>query len=449
MRLARTNFSIASGLVLASGLALAACGEVTNHLPDGPPAGGDGGPGADVAPPQPVTATVFSPNGERIAIPGVQVVFVEPNGMRHRVVTDNEGIASAVVPAGSSVSAVWLQNSNYYQIETVQNVSPGDHINLVGTNSDYTLVGQVNISYPAQAGVSYYYVYGPCGSWYAGNTTSIKYDIRGYCAPKDGKMTISVTPRDPNGQVMGYIDMVDVAYTDGMTVNLSGTYRTLNSFTATYTNLDAQVAGYISMSRYVAPRGYSTGDGQQITTTMTTLTGTTPTSTAPAFVQTTLYDNMSGQQRIYQKLAGNSLAYNLDVRANLLAFLGYPTLDPMTRKITTPTSTTTPYDAAYARVYYSHHLATDAGPQGIDVSWSIVGPSLDGFTLPDLGPEVGDFGVAVGDDIYNGQATILESEGIASYDVVKPDFFLVLYDPFAALGLASDKILRISETNFD
>src|SRR5690242_16090055 len=111
--------------------AIVACKPVEAKLPDASMTHQDG---AVDAPPSPVTVTVYDLGSTGAVVPGVPVVFVNPNGtaVAHPV-TDAQGKASAIVQTGATVTVVYEPQPARYQLFTYQAVKPGDNI-IVGNN---------------------------------------------------------------------------------------------------------------------------------------------------------------------------------------------------------------------------------------------------------------------------------------------------------------------------
>ncbi len=430
-------------------LTLAACGDVGIHkLPDGPPNGDMGSNSALL-----IHVTTLGASGYRAPSAGIEVVFSEPGGTTKHAPTDLDGKLAFDAPAHTDVTAVWPSGANNYTIETIMDASPGDDLVFSGYGNDDSPIGVYNVTWPAQVGVTSYYVsIGNCPSVYVptAGATSLAYPLPAYCLPTTEKVTISVVGYASAATY--YLEQPNVSYTLGGTTSLGAGWTTpTQTFQAQLTNTDPTIDSYASVYRY-ASTGYNSGLGGPVTTTSTPLSFATPPS-ANAVVQTQLSRNggsCCGQQDIYQRINGSSLTYNLDIGANRLPWIDLTAYDQTTRTVTTTLVGTGTIDAARVELYTRHTIpvATDASaPVSNNANWIIIAPTLaTPIVLPMIPPEVADVNTvaAVGqtpDYGYINGAELMESADVPNYAAVRSGFGSYVNNPIAAVGAG---ILRIS-----
>jgi hypothetical protein len=207
---------------------------------------------------------------------------------------------------------------------------------------------------------------------------------------------------------------------------MPATWQGFKSFTPTATDIPAEITSVYMDRWWPDPNGYLAGGGGSPTNG--TFSPSSPLSgpnSATAMTNTRVFDTSGSWQSIRQSGAGNATAYNLDVGNNLLAWVGRPTLDVTTAKITDPSSGTshgTP-DLFATRVSYSR--TGDAGTT--QFTWNVYGPDVADVQLPMLPVDVGDVMPRAGDIVsFNASASLFEYDDVSGYDVArqKPDYYV-------------------------
>lgn len=420
-------------------LLAAACGKVTPHrLADAPEFDT-----ADADPRGPITVHTFGPYGTRAPATGIEVVFTEPSGGRTwRMQSDLDGVVKTEVLPGTAVTAIWLTYANQYQMETVLGAQGGDDIVMAGLGQDYTVDGTFNLSWPPFGGATSYIVGSDCGSTGVGNATSGQITLYKRCAsPKQNFYVVAYNASGP----AGYLERPNSDYTPLGSLGLTGTYQPFVQLNAQYTNLDPTAISNLYFYHY-SNSTFSQYAGTGVTGTAASLVAQVPTASVNAFMLTTVNDSTyTSYQQIEQNTAGNSLAYNLDVGANLAPWIKQPTLDVATGMVTTPVTGSGPIDGGYVRVNYNRAIPTDAGTTNyLYVNWMVIAPTVrDPITLPQLPPELGDLNPKAGDSTYPGDAAIIESEDIAGYDVIRNDLAAAI-NQAASQPSAGSHIVRVS-----
>jgi hypothetical protein len=415
--------------LLLSFAMLTACGKVSGLADAGDGSGTniDGSVGPDANPRGTVTVTIYDNQNTGAPVAGIPVVFVDPDGkLVGRPTTDADGKASAEVLPGATVTSITPNGTNQYDLKTVLGVKPGDNITL-NTPAQGTTAGTFTVNLTARAGAVHYYVYGPCGAQTSADTSlTATLTISNDC--KTDQMDLVAIAYDANYAVLGYVNKSGVAYSNNGSTALPTTWSGLSSFTATASNLPAEVT-YANINRYWPDSyGYGMGGGGAPTNNAVSVTVSGP-SAASALVATNVRDSQGLEQEIRQVNAGNSTSYNLDVSNNLLKWVASPMLDVTTGKVTiaaTGTSHGTP-DLFATDVIYNR---VDAQQVTTYFSWHIYGPDVTDLTLPTLPPEVGDVGPKAGDQAqFYGSTALFDFDNISGYDVARqhPDVTINSY----------------------
>ncbi|MCE9571826.1 MAG: hypothetical protein K8W52_01590 [Deltaproteobacteria bacterium] len=427
-------------------LLAAACGNVSSFTDAGSTDSNsyDSAPTIDANPRGLVKVTVLDPTGTGAPVTGVPVVFVEPDGtVAARVATDGQGKAQAEVLPGSSVTAVYTVSTNEHAMHTITGAQIGDDI-VITPQLNSSPAGTFTVNFPPLSGATYYYVSTPCGLSYAGLPANNQYVVTFYqfCKPAT-TMTVSVVGFTASG-FGGYLEKANVAVSAGATT-LTGSWQTGVNYSANFTNIPTEAA-YLSHNRATPDvAGYSFGNSAQVTGPMMNLQFTAATG-ASAVATTRLQNTQYAQQQtIYQTIAGSALSYNLDVGANLLPWIGQPTLDVTTGVIKVATSGAGTGDLFRVSAGYSR----TTGNTTEYYRWVVYSATATDITLPKLPAEVGDVNPKTGDVVqdYNWEATLGDSDVITGYDQVREhacQIYAASLTPYGNINLGMSTLVRVS-----
>jgi hypothetical protein len=395
-------------------IALAACSPVVAHTPDGHT--------VDSPPDAPshgmVTVKVFDQSNSGAVVVGVPVVFVEADGTQAGApVTGTDGTASADVHAGASVTVV-VTSANGTSLQTVLGAKPGDTIVIGPSTPASTSVGTFSVSFPTYSGATNYNVFGPCGS-VNGTTSPLTLTLYSNC--KLDTMDITVVPRDANSNDLAFLTKTGVAFTASGTTSVTGAYSNLLAFTATLTNVGANVTG-ANIYRYVPDQEgyYKSASGTPTNGTLSVMTS--GPSGAKALITTSL-NTATSSQEVFQSIAGNVQTYGLDAPMTLLPWINTPSLDAANHKIVITTDTTgttndTP-DVAFAQAGYSRTVGTTTQ----SFNWLIVGATTADLTLPVVPMTVGDVMPKATDTMGGVVGAMLEADTVNGFDDIRLDIY--------------------------
>jgi hypothetical protein len=412
-------------LLLAS---LVACKPVEAKLPDSAVQMDS----AIDAPPSPVTVTVYDQGNSNSVVPGVPVVFVNPNGtaVAHPV-TDSQGKASAIVLPGATVTVVYEPQPNRYQLFTYQAVKPGDNI-IVGNNIDHSVVGTFTVHFSAAPNATTYVVYGPCGQTYVSSTAAVPLTITKDC--KVDMMEIQVHAFLANGTSAGYVSMSNVPFANG-SVTMPTTYTPYISVNAIYQGLVG--IGSIETQRFSpADTRYGTQPVSNSVSGSTFSNGVAGPAAATAAIETYYYQTAGSQQQVIESLGGSATTYSSDAATTLLPWFGTVSFD-LTGKIVVPLDHTgTTMDAPdffYAQASFQRMVSTNIYNT---VDWVVAGPTPSDVTLPTMPDDLAFLNPKSSDTAGIPQAIMLESSALNGWDDVRPNLFAIVNSPSSLTGTA-------------
>lgn len=417
---------------------LIACGDDgVRHTPDAAPHDGPADTAADAAQ-QPVTLTVTvggAPAG------GVKVYFLNADSsVVLNTVTDASGVASAVMAAGGSVTAVdpFGSTPSNYLVNTFEGVKPGDQLHLdqaaVTTPINVTITAPID----ATAGISGYEVQTPCGNGQltsAGSGASPTGTAQLYgCGPTTDLVIIA---RDSAFQVADYIYVHDAAISDGATLDLSAmTYTAAASRAYSFSNIPT---GF-SVQSYTDAVLTAKGAYLQIS-------GNPPSNGSASSIKTmgagthwsqiALVGPAGYGQHLFFDWGPWAATYTTDVGARALPDLTtFPTFDPSLHAaiVSEATSGATP-DAFYGVV--------NANRGNTYWSWIVAAPHATTVALPTLPSDVFDFNMVSTDSPYVSSMTLIKAPG--GYDALRPYLLTYYgsakYDPTTSAQVTTETIV--------
>jgi hypothetical protein len=400
---------------------IAACNPVVAHLKDAAPMEDTGSNTPDHGL---VRITIYDPADTGAVVTGVPVVFVEADDtLVGHPVTDSMGVVTADVHAGASATLV-ITTGNTTQLETLLGLKPGDDIILGPRRGESTDAGTFTVSFPAYPGAGSYVVYGPCGST---STTALSAVLLMQSNCKLDTMDLLVVATDASGTPLASLSKGSVTFQAGGSTAVSGTYQSMPQLTASYTNIPATVSS-IDVQRSV-PDDYGFSDDRSATPMNGTFSAMLRAPQGSKALITTSVTNTanSGRQTIQQLIAGNALTHGMDVAMTLLPWIGVPSFDLATHKLTVPvdplaTSGDAP-DVFFANAQYTR--GTDPNTQQ-HFDWLVIGPAPGDVTMPTLPMEVGDVMPKTTDTGSSGLAVSAESDALSGYDVIRQDVFTLI-----------------------
>jgi len=336
----------------------------------------------------PVTVTLFDPSTPGTLVPNSPVVFIEADGtVAAKSTTDAVGIAKGDVHANATVTAIIIAQGTTTMM-TVEGVQPGDNI-LLGPSQvpPPNNAGTFTVSWPAYSGAASYNLVGPCDYPNVGNVTTYAMTVNDSC--KQSTMDLIVVANNSANQAIAYLEKPNVAYTNGGSTFISGTFLPPGTFNSTYSNVDAGVTG-ISFTRYApANTGYvsvASGTPANGTLSLTGLELNAQTSS----VQTHVGKPMLSQD-VYQNMPGNALTYTMDVGATLLPWIGPAMVDVANQKVTVTVDTTGTTNDKPDLFFTSFAYTRSNGSAGsTSFRWIVFAQDIGDVALPKIPADVAD-----------------------------------------------------------
>lgn len=423
----------APGTIALALAALAACGKdhplVDAGVLDANRTDASTGPDAD--PHGVVTVTVLSSDGSGTPASGVKVAFVEPDGeLAAEATTGADGKASASVLPGASVTAVYALAPTDHQIETILGVKPGDDL-TIGSAKDSTAAGTFTVNLIDTGGTTSYAVYGPCGAGtftvpqaFTSNATAtvpVALTFQRYCAQTT--MDLVAVRYDVDFVAADYVELKDVAFTDGGTVDQTAAWTPMPLLAATYSDIPADVIAVSFDDRVPDLLGF--GYGALLTPDAGAAAVNAPVPPAAhALVTSTIESNAhGGSQQIFDGIDGTKTSYALDVGASLLPWVDAPVLDPATATITTATSGTGTGDAFRVEVSFDrpdpNGGGSGSGTPTDFYDWTVWSASPGTITLPTLPADLADNDPKAGDSLGSSAASVFDLAAATGYDAVR------------------------------
>ncbi len=352
-----------------------ACGGTHTSNPDGP--GIDAPP--DAAERGIVTIHVRDGTGTLPLAPS-PVVFVDTDGTMTTVMTDAGGTVTGNVFAGANATAIYTESDTEFQLQTVFGIAPGDDITLGTSSLDQTPAGTFTINFTADTGATSYSVVYPCGSITTMSTAPVV-NLSNYCAHP--AMDLVVVSLAANGQPMHFVEQSGVAFSDGGATTMPATWQPLVAFSATYSDIGADVSD-VRLNRSVPDKnGYFLSGTGPPSGSPRTLQLDGPTAVT-SVLQTQLVASTGAYQVVTAGVDGTATTYALDVGASELGWLGTPTLDIATEKVTVPV-TGSPAGDGFELILDYDNLA------GTLYSWNLYAPTAGDIQLPAIPLALGDY----------------------------------------------------------
>jgi hypothetical protein len=167
--------------------------------------------------------TAFTPG---TAAPMIDVVSLRPNNtVADMTQTDATGHASIQIYPGGTVTAIFkhtVGNDMGADLATITDVQANDTLtftppNAFNSGGGNTVVGQMTANWPslgAPPAIGWYYVWTPCGQWYAPYTvSSVTFTEYDYC--HKSPMQMGYVAYNTSGVIVSYGFQTSVAFTSG------------------------------------------------------------------------------------------------------------------------------------------------------------------------------------------------------------------------------------------
>lgn len=358
---------------------------------------------------------------------GLRVLFNEADGsLSASVTSDASATATAVIHTGASVTVIPCDPCGPSQypgeVTMVRALQPGDEITIVHSPVSSSL-GFATVVVPDFPGAIAYSVATPCGEAVStGRSHSILYQMESDC--QSGDMTLIAVPimdTSTYAPFEYFATQEGVPFNNNSVTTITDTWHPDLDATATITNAPAG-------SNIEHVRGVPHLRGQYVRVTGVAANGEAVLPLrAPVAKQVMVKTTVAGPgglQVIRQVIDGTKPGYRLDVGAVLLPS-AKATLDAPTEQVSLSTDRTAPID--FVMVSFTKTLfETCIPPQGPDggggcvmFTWSIFGPAIEDFTLPEIPPDAPDILPRTGTTPVT--VTLGESDGLAGYRAVRAD----------------------------
>lgn len=393
--------------LLVAVVGLAACKADLHHTVDALPADGTTDTLSTMPGDPPASAVKLTITRGGMPVPAVAVFFqTADSSLVSASLTDDKGLAWALAPAGSFVTAREHRGTNLDELTTFSGAQPGDALTLeldpTGSLSEVTF----SLTVQAQANAASYQVHTPCGLVAMSSTTE-DITLTGCGTTTD----LVIVPIDVDSNVLGAMYIANVTLNGGA-IQIAGVYQNLATTTISYSNVPASVQ-YLGVYEAVSAdrpafeqtAGTNPASGSASTSVLmpsTSATELTATSEMPVSSEV-------GQQLIYHWHDAN-LVYNLDLASvQLPPYASAPTYDPASRTLAwTERAGAVEPELVRARI----HVYRDDIPAGRAWGWRIAAPrSGTSIAYPKLPIVDFDFNPAAGDAIGVDDLTTISLPG--------------------------------------
>ncbi len=365
-----------------------ACGNDLHHTVDAPPADMTGdtlATSTDDGPPGAVKLTVMRGTTK---VSNVAVYFQDPSStLIEQKLTNENGIAWALMPSGGFVSAIEHVGGGLEEISTFAAVAPADLLRLDFMNPGQTKEWRIQLSFAADAaGAAYYTVRTSCNADAFSVTqpapASAGENTGTLSGCDDGVADFVIQSFDVEGNSTGralYAGTVPLptAGTPGAfaALALPGDFANMEPHTIDYVNVpDTLSAIGVLQGISATRRAYEVTTSGERTSSTISLAVNMPSGSATQITSMTGFPAATteiGQQLVYD-WGASTAAYSLDVAAaSLPRYLTAPAYDPAARTITwTEAAASAQPNVVRARI----HVHRDDIPTGRSWGWRIIAP---------------------------------------------------------------------------
>lgn len=394
---------------------LAACGKVPTFA-DGSPDSVvyDADTTPDVAVPGMVTVTVLDPNNNGAPLANTPVVFLNADGTLVASVKSNgQGVASATMVAGGSVTAV-TPRGTATQIMTSLDVAPGDEITLGIPSRDSASLGNFTVNeIPAPFSGYTATVYHACGRVQVpAGATSVTFPVYTYC--KDVSTDLLIVQTDPSGTYGYSLLKPNVHYRGNATEGVTGfNYEYMPQLGVSITGMPLDLTS-AQITRQTFRDGGFTQDGTPAVGGATATTQMLAPRSSEAWVSSSFSRSTQTESAILQrieKVAGAAHSYGIDI-GTMLPWMSGVTVDLATNKVTWTQDTAGGGDIVAVAFSYKRGTANN--------TWIVFGPpSLASVTLPSLPADLGGVNPTASDVLNGAQIYRLRLANAPGYAAVR------------------------------
>jgi len=392
--------------LLVAVISLGACKADLHHTVDALPADGTADTLGTTTGDPPANAVKLTITRGGMPVPNVAVFFQDADSsLVSALLTNDKGLAWALAPAGSFVTAREHLGLDLEELTTFAAAQPGDALTLeldpTGPLGEVTF----SLTVPPQNGAASYQVHTPCGVVGMASTTQ-DITLTGCGSTTD----LVIVPLDVDANVLGAMYVPGVVL--GNPIQLGGTYQSLGTTTLSYTNVPASVqflGVYEALSAdqraFEQTAGVNPSAGTATTSVqmpVATATRLTATSEQPVTGEV-------GQQLVFHWHDASS-AYSLDLSSvQLPPYASAPTYDAASRTLAwTERAGAVEPELVRARI----HVYRDDIPAGHSWGWRIVAPrKATSIVYPKLPVVDFDFNPAAGDAIGIDELTTMSLPG--------------------------------------
>ena len=427
--------------LLVSLCVVAGCGKVQvvgNNNPDAPP-------DADLH--GLAHITVLDVLGNGALAPNVPVVFIDADGtIAADTMSDSNGRAEATILPGASVTVVYSQittsgtmTQTAYLAATIDGIDPGDDIPFGFTDRDGTQSSTFNVTFSALAGATSYTVFTPCGQTFSSTAGTVATSMQNGC--KQDTFDVYVVASNSSGVAIDSAQLQNVSLAAG-SATVPNSWVPFSQFNAAYTDIPPDVSS-LSVSRQSSTgRGFSFFASCTLSGVACSVSGQVPTAGVKSLVHTTVGRNDANhtQQLITQRVAGNTINYNLDVGTNLLPWMNDVTFDAATGTMTPALEA--PDDQAdlfFTEVSYTRDANTS-------LDWAVFQKTVGPTKFPTIPAHVGPIAPLAADMVTMRTAIAIDSADVAGWDDARKRLFALFDAPF--FSNTDDALIRSQEIQF-
>ena len=420
---------------------VAGCGkvQVVGNNPDAP------APDADLHGLAHITVLDVLGNGALAA--NVPVVFIDPDGtIAADTMSDSNGRAEATILPGASVTVVYstimttgTTTTTSYLAGTVDGIAPGDDIQFGFTDRDGTQSSTFNVTFTALVGATSYEIFTPCGATFTQTAGTIATSMQNGC--KQDTFDVYVVASNSAGVAIDSAQLQNVSLAAGA-ATVPNSWVPFSLFNAAYTDIPADVTT-VQLSRLSSTgRGFSFFASCTLSGAACSVNGQVPTAGVKSLVRTTVGRNDAHmtQQVITQRVAGNSINYNLDVGTNLLPWMSDVTFDAtagtMTPALEAPDDQA---DLFFTEVSYTRDPT-------LLLDWAVFQKTVGPTKFPTLPAHVGPIAPLATDMVTLRTAITIDSTNVAGWDDARTRLFALFDAPF--FSNTDDDLIRSQEIQF-